>query len=175
MRTLTRSTRRFSRDEQGVAAIEASMVIVVFFAGLVNTVELARYGFSSMEFASATQAGATAAYANCDPAHVPATTKCPNLQTAVTTAVQSTALGDKVSLKGLMTEGWYCIAAGELEYAGPVSSKPADCSGVPGAVGSPALYLGVNTTYTYEPIFPDITVVAALPKTMLRTSWMRMT
>ena len=40
---------------------------------------------------------------------------------AVTTAIQTTQLGDKVTLDGAVTEGYYCVdAAGALQKAASV-------------------------------------------------------
>ena len=140
-----------------------------------NAAEVGRYAFRSNEVGSATQAGAQAAYVACDPAHTPATTNCPNLTTAVTTAIQGTPLGALVSLSGPITEGYYCLNdTNQLVYMADVNSRPADCS----AVGQPTLrsvlYLQVRTTYAYRPMFPALTMVGAFPQAITRTTWMRM-
>lgn len=140
-----------------------------------NSAELARYGYSQMQLSSASEAGASAALAACDTVHLPATANCPSLSAAVNTAIQSTGLGAKVALQGSFTEGYYCLnLSHQLQYVQGPNSKPADCSSVANPSAKPALYLSLTVTYPYTAMFGPSTVVAALPQTMTRTSWMRM-
>jgi DNA-binding beta-propeller fold protein YncE len=172
---LARFLQRFRRETSGVAAIEMAFVTTTLSVAALNAVEIGRYAFDSMEAGQATQAGAQAAYVACDDQHLPATTACPNLNTAVTRAIQSTSLGSDFTLKSI-TEGYYCIDGGThaLVKAGDVGSKPANCSAFGNSSLSPALYLQVNTSFTYQPLFGTLTIGATLPKTVDRSSWMRM-
>lgn len=172
---MTNIFRRFRRDERGVAAIETSLIIGVFSVAMMNAVDVGRYAYILMEAEQATEVGAQAALNACDAQHVPATQSCPNLTSAVTTAIQGTSLGSAVSLNGAITEGYYCVnAAGALVYASDVSSKPSDCSGFGSPGTRPGLYLQVHTQYAYAPIFPGLTVAKTFPKSVQKTSWMRM-
>ena len=167
--------RRFRRDEDGMAAIETALITSVFCVAMLNAVEVGRYAYVVMEAEQATEAGAQAALTACDAQHTPATVNCPALNSAVTTAIQSTSLGSKVSLNGALTEGYYCLdASGTLVYASDVSSKPSDCSayGSPGA--KPGLYLQVYTTYAYAPMFSGLTIGQTFPTSVHKTAWMRM-
>jgi len=104
-----------------------------------------------------------------------ATTNCSALYSSVTTAVQSTSLGDHVYVQGTISEGWYCInSAKALEYVAPVGSKPADCTSVHNDTGSPGLYLAVHATYLYQPIFPGLTIAETFQGNINRTAWMRL-
>lgn len=166
---------RWQRSEDGVAAIEMSLVAGMFCFGILNVAEISRYAFSSMEDATATQMGVAAALAACDVAHLPATVNCAGLNTAVTTALQGTSLGSNVTLSGQITEGYYCVSGtGVLTSVGGPTSPPADCSAASNASGKPALYLKLSTSYTYTPLFGGVTVVGALPHQMTRTAWTRM-
>jgi Flp pilus assembly protein TadG len=152
---LARLLRRFGGAEDGVAAVEMSLIGVVFAAAMINAVEIGRYGLTLMQLNNAAQAGIAAAYRTCDAAHLPATENCPDLATAVATALHSTTLGDDVTVQGQVTEGWYCVnGAKTLQYMADPSSRPADCSAASNATGSPGLYVSVQAQYTYEPIFP---------------------
>ncbi|MDB5428617.1 MAG: hypothetical protein JWR47_433 [Phenylobacterium sp.] len=168
--------RRLGRAEDGVAAIEMSLVGAIFCLGLLNVSEIARYGFDSMQATAATQAGAEAALATCDVAHVPATTNCAGLNNAVATALQSTSLGTQVALKVPLSEAYYCLDnGGALTFVGSAAATPpADCSAVNNATSVPTLYLVVSTSFTYAPMFGGLTVVDRLPQTMTHTAWMRM-
>jgi len=166
---------RLRRSEDGVAAIELSMVGAMFCFGILNVAELSRYAFCEMQDSTATQMGVAAALAACDVAHLPATQNCSGLNAAVTTAVQSTSLGTKVTLNGPLSEGYYCVSGtGALTSVGGPTSPPSDCSGANNAAGKPALYLKLATSYTYTPMFGSVTVVGALPHQFNRTAWTRM-
>ena len=167
--------RRFGEDRDGLAAIEMSLVGVFLSAALINAVEIGRYGMALMQVDNAAQAGAAAANHTCDIEHLPATTICSALYSSVTTAVQSTSLGDHVYVQGTISEGWYCInSAKALEYVAPVGSKPADCTSVHNDTGSPGLYLAVHATYLYQPIFPGLTIAETFQGNINRTAWMRL-
>lgn len=175
MNKIRRLAARLRHADDGVAAVEFSLLCAIFSAGLLNAGELSRYAFVSMQAANATQAGAAAALAACDVAHVPATVSCPGLNDAVSTALQGTSLGSHVALNGPLTEGYYCLNDHHVlvSVSGP-SSPPADCSVAGNPSGVPALYLILTTTYTYTPMFAGLTVVDTLPHAVANTAWMRM-
>lgn len=175
MTRLARHIRAFRRDDRGIAAVEAALITSVFAIATMNAVEVGRYAYVRMEAEMATQAGAQAALVACDAEHVPATTACPGLNAAVATAIQGTSLGSAVTLNGAISEGYYCLnASGALVFASDLSSKPSNCSAVGNWAGRPALYLQVRTRYTYQPMFPGLTIVRTFPALIQKTSWMRM-
>lgn len=155
MTTLVQLFRRFKGAQEGVAAVEMSLIGVVFFGAMINAVEIGRYGLILMQLNNAAQAGVAAAYHTCDAAHLPATQNCPALAGAVGDALKSTTLGDDVALEGQVTEGWYCVTPTKtLQFVAEPLSKPADCSAALNPSGSPGLYLTVQAKYAYTPIFP---------------------
>ncbi|HEY2750074.1 hypothetical protein [Phenylobacterium sp.] len=161
-------------ERSGSAAIELAVIGSILAVAAMNAAEVGRYAVYSNAVGSATQAGAEAALVTCDPAHTPATTNCPTLTTAVTTAIQGTALGTQVSLSGI-TEGFYCLnGSNQLIYMADVNNQPADCSSVGQPTLRSVLYLQVSTTYAYQAMFPQLTMVRAFPQAITRTSWMRM-
>jgi len=167
--------RRFGADERGAAAVETALITGIFAVAVFNVIEVGRYAYVLMEAQQATQAGAEAALNTCDAQHVPATTSCANLTSAVTTAIHGTSLGTKVSLNGAITEGYYCLnAQNALVWASDVNSKPANCSAFGNGAMTPVLYLKVNTSYTYAPIFTGLTIGQTFPTSVRKTSWMRM-
>ena len=167
--------RRFGADERGVAAVEMSLIAGFFTVALFNAMELGRYAYIVAEAHEATQVGAQAAFVACDAQHVPATVNCPDLNTAVTTAIRSTSLGSRVALNGAIDEGYYCLnASNALVYASDVNSKPANCSAFGNAGLTPVLYLRVHTTYSYTPLLRGMTIASSFPATIRKTSWMRM-
>ena len=168
---------RFRRDERGVAAIEMAGVGAFFIIGLVSTTDVGRYAYQTSEVNAAAQAGAQAALVACDVAHTPATLHCDGLEDAVTTAIQSTGLGEDVTIDGAITEGYYCLdTSNNLQLAGPANNKPANCSGVAKASpdATPTLYLQAPVTYTFQPLFPGLTLAQTFAPQIKRTAWMRM-
>jgi Flp pilus assembly protein TadG len=168
--------RGFAADDSGLAAIEMSLVALLLAAALINAVEIGRYAVSIMQVDNAAQMGVSAAYGTCDTEHVPATINCPDLNAAVDTAVTSTSLGTGITRGGTYSEGWYCVNASNVlqlvaTYASP---KPADCSSIGKPSASPGLYLGVEATYPFQPMFPGMTLAATFTSPIRRTAWVRM-
>jgi Flp pilus assembly protein TadG len=163
-------------DKRGVAAIEFSLFAMFLTFAIMNVVDVSTYIYQRLEVENATQVGAQAAWKACDLAHLPASTNCPALPTAVQTAVKSTSLGTKVSLQtGSPSEGYYCVnATNALQYISGTSSKPADCT----AAGTPSLkpgdYIKVQTTFPYAPLFPGITIAGFFATPITRTALMRL-
>jgi hypothetical protein len=96
--------------------------------------------------------------------------------TAVTNALHSTSLGTAVSLvSGSPSVGYYCVnSSNALQYVSNISSKPADCT----AAGTPSLqpgyYIQVQTTFTYAPIFPGMSISGTFPTPINSASLMRL-
>jgi hypothetical protein len=110
---------------------------------------------------------------------LPATTDCSTLAasvTAVQNALGSTSLGTRVALvSGSPSVGYYCVnSSNALQYVSAISSKPADCT----AAGTPSLqpgyYFQVQTTFTYAPLFPGLSVTGTFPTPINRTAIMRL-
>jgi hypothetical protein len=143
---------------------------------VLNVADVSSFFIDELQVHEATQMGVQAAWATCDLNHVPATTKCPNMNSAVTAAIHSTSLGSSVTLvSGSPSEGFYCVnSGGNLQYMADVSSPPNDCSGAGNGGVPPADYVEVQTTYTYTPIFGGASVASLLPSTITSTSWVRL-
>jgi Flp pilus assembly protein TadG len=170
------SWRTVSRDVRGLATIEFGMIAGFLAFAVLNVADVSSFLFDELQVNEATQMGAQAAWAACDLNHVPATLKCPALNDAVSTAVQSTSLGNSVTLvAGFPSEGFYCVnAGGTLQYMADPSSPPNDCSAAGNGGVPPADYVEVQTTYTYTPIFGGASVASLLPATITSTSWVRL-
>jgi hypothetical protein len=169
--------RQFAREQAGTAAIELAGAGLFLAFGVMNVADIARYAYETSDVSHAAQTGAEAALVTCNLDHVPATLNCPALQSAVTSAIQSTGLGSSVELNGPISEAYYCrTTAGALGRAGPASNKPVDCSSVanPAAGATPTLYLSVSVTYAFQPLFPGATLAQTFAPNIVRTAWMRM-
>ncbi|MBV9396323.1 MAG: pilus assembly protein [Methylobacteriaceae bacterium] len=175
---------RFRSDARGAAAVEFGFVGVMFITGILNAFEVGRFAYEKMQVENAAYAGAQAAWKTCDFTMLPATqmqtatqtTKCPNLNTAVTAAIQATSLGSKVALSSAgITEAYYCVnTSGTLQSVGSVSSKSANCSAAGNANVSPADYIQVNVTFSYTPLLPMTVMGVHGASTITKTSWMRL-
>jgi len=136
-------------DRRGVAAVEFGLFAIFLSLALANVADVSIYIYQRMQAENATQAAVQAAWKACDVSHLPATTNCPGLTTAVQNAVKSTSLGTSVALvSGSPSEGYYCVnSSNALQHVSNVSSKPADCT----AAGMPSLqpgdYIKVQTTF----------------------------
>jgi Flp pilus assembly protein TadG len=167
---------RFRAGAKGMVAVEFALTGTMLAYGLLNAVDLGYYIYRRMEVENAADVGAQAATKTCDQAHLPATTNCSGLNTAITSAIQNTSLGTAVSLaSGYPTEGYYCTnSSNVLQYVSSVSSKPSNCSAAGNASASPADYLQVQVTAPYQALF-GVSVLGVLTWTSITTtSWMRM-
>jgi Flp pilus assembly protein TadG len=169
-------TRAIWADQRGVAAVEFGLFVIFLSLALVNVTDVSIYIYQRMQAENATQVAAQAAWKACDLPQLPATTNCTGLTTAIQNALASTSLGTSVSLvSGSPSEGYYCVnSSNALQYVSDVSSKPADCT----AAGMPSLqpgdYLQVQTTFTYTPLFPGLSVSSTFPTPINRTAIMRL-
>jgi Flp pilus assembly protein TadG len=167
---------RFGAGAKGMVAVEFALTGTMLAFGLMNAVDLGYYIYRRMEVENAADVGAQAATITCKQAQLPATTNCPGLNAAITSAIQSTSLGTAVALaSGYPTEGYYCTnSSNVLQYVSSVSSKPSNCSAAGNASASPADYLQVQVTTPYQALF-GVSVMGVLAWTSINmTSWMRM-
>jgi Flp pilus assembly protein TadG len=174
---MRRTIRRLIRHQGGAAAVEMAAVGALFLVASMSAADIGRYAYQTSEVNAAAQAGAQAALVACDVEHTPATINCPELNQAVTTAIQTTGLAQNVTLVGAITEGYYCLDTNNvLQKAGPASAEPADCSKVANANpdAAPTLYLQVPVTYSFQALFPGLTLAQTFAPTIKRTAWMRM-
>ena len=171
-----RSSNTLTNDVRGLASIEFAFIAGFLCYALLNVTDVSLFLFDQLELNNATQMGAQAAWATCDLNHLPASTKCPSMNGAITTAVQSTTLGTNVTVvSGYPTEAYYCVnGSGALTWVSTVSSPPNNCSAAGNAATVPADYVKIQATYTYAPLFPGLSVGSALPTAVTATSWVRL-
>jgi Flp pilus assembly protein TadG len=176
LRRLRKSLEAFGRDRRGTAAIEFAFFASFLSVATLNVAEISVYIFQRMQVENATQMAVQAAWKTCDTSHLPATTNCPGLNTAVSNSVQSTPLGSRVRLQsGSPSEGYYCVnAANVLQYMGSINDKPVDCSAAGNAGAAPADYIQIQTTFDYAPMFSGLTVGGLFSSTIQRTTVMRL-
>ena len=178
-RELAGKIKAISADQRGVAAIEFGIFSVLLALALANVVDVTMYLYQRMQAENATEVAAQAAWKKCDLTVLPLTTDCSTLAasvTAVQSALGSTSLGTRVALvSGSPSVGYYCVnSSNALQYVSNISSKPADCT----VAGTPSLqpgyYIQVQTTYTYTPIFPGMSISGTFPTPINSASLMRL-
>ena len=168
--------KALSSERRGVAAIEFALFAGFLSFALVNVVDVSVFVYQGMQAENAAQVAAHAVWKACDLSHLPATTNCPGLTSAVNNSLASTSLGTRISLaSGSPSEGYYCVnSSNELQYVSDISSKPADCSaaGMPGL--QPGDYIQVQTTFPYAPLFPGISVTSTFTTPINSTALIRL-
>jgi Flp pilus assembly protein TadG len=164
---------RFWRDERGAAAAEFALILTLLAIPVLNVVDLGNYVYQRMELDNATQVGAQAVWAavggsNCK-TPVTVSGNCPNLSTTISTAMQSTPLGNKVNLIST-GENYYCVnSSGALVVTGSLSSRPTCSDGQ--AAGD---YVLITANYTYSAVFTGVSIVSLLTNPIARTAWSRL-
>ncbi len=189
LRRFAAAAARWAEGTAGVAAVEFALVASFLAVGMLNVVDIARYGYLRMQVENAAQSGAQAAWGACNStSKLPATdsTKCSGLASAVTTAVHSTTLASNVSEpSGSPAEGYYCgTTSGTLTLVGtagtvgsPPCGQPASCSAVSGAANptaAPGDYVKISVTYTFVPLFGGLSMAALLTTPITKSTWTRM-
>jgi Flp pilus assembly protein TadG len=168
--------RAFPQDACATAAIEFAGAAMFLVMGLLNATDLGYYMYQRMEVENAAHAGAQAAWKTCydQSSMLPATENCPGLNGAITTAIQSTSLGNAVALaSGYPTEGYYCVnSSNVLQSVGSLSAKPSDCSAAGSSTTSPGDYVQVEVTYAYSPLFAVSVMGLSSVRSIIKTSWM---
>jgi Flp pilus assembly protein TadG len=176
VRSARRISPKFQKDARGLATIEFALIVSFLSYAVLNVADTAIFMFDQLQVNYATQMGAQAAFATCDYNHLPATINCPGLSSAVTTAVHSTSLGAATSVQtGFPAEAYYCVnSSGALQAVGTLTSKPANCAAAGSSSTFPGDYVLVQTTYTYAPIFPGLTVASTFPTSITDSAWVRL-
>jgi Flp pilus assembly protein TadG len=167
----------YRSDQDGAAAAEFALVLTLLAIPILNVVDFSLYAWNRMQLDNAAQIAVQAAWATCiPPTFLPATSNCPGMSAAVTTAAQSTSLGAGVTVSST-TENYYCVntVTNALVTVGTFpGTKPSDCSAVGSASDSPGDYLKVTVSYAYTPVFPGVTIVSLLTTPVVREAWMRL-
>jgi Flp pilus assembly protein TadG len=170
------SLRMFMQCHAGVAGIEFALVAGTLCLLMLNALDVADYIYRRMQVENAAQMGAQAAWKACDPTKLPATKLCSGLGAAVTAAVQGTSLGSSVSVpSGALSEDYYCLdSAGVLQPVGALDARPVDCSATSMPTAQPGNYIRISVTYSYRPLFSDLTVARFFDTPIQSTSYMRL-
>ncbi len=171
---MPRRDASLKEDHRGIAAVEFAITAPIALLVLINVYDISVYISQRMTVQTAAQSAVQAIWRTCDTAHVPATTLCPASNSAATTAIQSTAFGNKITL-AKTTEGYYCVnSSGALQYVSDVSHKPLDCT----AAGSPTLtpgdYIQVQAQFSYVPLFAASSAANLFATPITASAWMRL-
>jgi Flp pilus assembly protein TadG len=144
--------------------IEFALIAPIFLVLIMNILDFSLLIWARMQVDYSAQMGGQAAYKTCSTGTLPATTNCTNLNTKVTTAIQSTSLGTAVTLSsGYPAETYYCVSGTTLQSVGSYSSPPSpfNCSAAGSASTTPGDYIEVDVTYSYAPTFAGLSLASA--------------
>jgi len=171
-----RGWRSLKGDKSGLASVEFAFIVTILAFSLLNVSDIAVFMFDKIQVNNATQMGAQAVWAACDSNHLPVSVKCSGMNSAVTAAVQSTSLGTAVTIQtGYPSDAFYCVnTSGALQYVSTATTPPNNCTAAGSAGTAPAEYVQVQTSYTYTPIFPGLSVASVFPAAITATSWVRL-
>ncbi len=186
--------RRFWRDTRGAAAVEMALVTAVLALPVLNVVDLGVYAYQTMQVSNAAETGGQAAWTTCNTAALwPATTKCANLSSTVSTSINNNpSTGTDLSLQSsypTLVEGYYCAdTTGALvqvpgSTTGTVSSPTAslggntNCSKVTNAASPtspPGDYVHITVSYAFTSLMPGFSVASLLPSPITSSAWVRL-
>lgn len=165
--------RRYWVSQSGAAAAEFALVLLLLTLPVLNVIDIGLYVFKRMELDNAAQVAVQAAWATCAiNGYVPATvnSNCPNLSSAMSTALRSTALGTDVSITST-SEQYCCPGTTSPSCQGSVATTtPSACS----SGDKPGDYIFITASYSYAPLFPDVSVASLLTTPIIRQAWMRL-
>lgn len=170
--------RTFVRDDDGAAAAEIGMFVLIVVPLLLNLADLGGYVYQRMEVYNAAQAGAQAAFANCSvkPA---SSTNCPNMSTAVTSAVRSTILGSDVIWSNSATiwtnpdVTYYCPNSATNSLVSQAGATPM-CSATTSTNTTPGTYAKITVSYNFRPMFAGATIASLFTTPITTTTYMRL-
>jgi Flp pilus assembly protein TadG len=157
---------QWAREDRGAAAVEFAVWMVIIVWPLLNVVDLGVYVFQKMQVDNAGQAAAAQVFNNCGQTTLsPILANCSGakLTSGADSGAHSTSLGSDVTV-AYKTE---CVG-GTLKSGGDPS-----VTACPSGMSS-GDYIGVTVSYTYHPVFPNLTVTSILDSAMGKIAWMRM-
>jgi Flp pilus assembly protein TadG len=167
---------RYLRDDNGAAAAETAIFVLVLAPIILNLVDLGAYAYKRMQVENAAQAGAQAAWATCTKPPASAS-NCQYLSSAVTGAVAGTSLSNTVVWSNASAftgtppasdAGYFCPDG--ANNALTASSLGSTCTKTGAKAG---YYVKIAVSYPFQPIFTGFSVAALLPTPITRTTWMR--
>lgn len=172
MRGLT-NFRRFIRDRSGAVAAETALVSGFLALLIVQVLDFGWFAYCSVQIRMAAQAAAARAATACsEDALLPATQNCPGLKAKMEAAANEVSIGGTITISD-PDEGYFCHDNNNaLVEVGALDNKPADCMPY-SATATPADFVYVTATYTFNPIFPGVSAVSYLGGAMTADGWMR--
>jgi Flp pilus assembly protein TadG len=170
--------RAYFRNQRGAAAVEFAMMLGAFTVALPSAIDLGVYAYDSMQVRHSAQMGLQAVWAACS--SLPVTSQCATAgSNAVTTGAQQTSLGANVTVSSSIERysctnssgALYTIATGT--FASPLGTNSSLCASSDRTT-VPGDYLTTTVTYTYSPVFANISVASLLGTSITSTATMRL-
>jgi Flp pilus assembly protein TadG len=152
------AVRRLSADQRGASAVEFGLIALILVPLLLNVIDFSFLIWARMQVDYAAAVGAQAAYNMC----LSDKDNCQNNWNGpVAAAANSTSLGTLDS--SAASERYYCTVGTTLQppdgLPPPASSLPPDCGAQGDPNTKPARYVRVNVTYTFAPLFAELSLV----------------
>jgi Flp pilus assembly protein TadG len=157
---LGRKLTAYAGEQHGAAAVEMAIWLIFLVPALLNAFDLSLYTYQQMQVKQAAQVAAAAAFASCSQqGYASLSSSCSGFTNIINNAAQ-TATSLTSSVTASTAEGNYCVSGttGGLVTTGCTTT---------------AHYLLVTTTFTYTPMFRNVTVTSLLPSSISSTAWVR--
>jgi Flp pilus assembly protein TadG len=163
---------KWAREERGAAAVEFALWLGVIVWPLLNVYDLGLYVFQKIQVDNAGQAAVQQLFNACGQTTAsPILTNCSSAKVSngLSYGIQSTSLGTDITVL-YVTE---CVG-GKLQNSGDYTADPSIASkNCPSSTGD---YVAVTPSFTYHPLFKNVTVTSILKDntSMGSIAWMKM-
>jgi Flp pilus assembly protein TadG len=164
---------RYWRDEQGGAAAELGIFLLILVPIFLNLFDIGMYLYERTQVENAAQAGAQAAWATCN--KPPATAaNCQYLANSVASAVAGSRLGTRVSwdnsagFPSASDAGYFCPDGANNALTSATEGQ--DCISTGDDAG---YYVKIRVRHDFDPIFDGATVATLFTTPMMRETWIR--
>jgi len=201
--------RKLLARDDGGSAVEMALFAPIFLLPLVSVVDFGLYMYTRIQVEFAAQATVAAVHRACAFTNIPITneTKCTSavrnaqtLKSVIDSAVQSSSLGNRVTVTNTCSSGsncwdiesYYCVNSsgrlqevttgltrGKVSTSGAASTSAATtqptCSSVPGGstTQKPGDYLNIKASFYYRPVFGPISIGSLLQGNVTKEAFLR--
>ncbi|WP_162925208.1 hypothetical protein [Aurantiacibacter odishensis] len=182
---VARRARVFRRDRSGSVGAEMAFVAGFLAILIAQILDFGWMAYCSVQVRTAAQAAAAEAASLCQQeTDLPATINCEttqsiDLQEKMEQAANRVSIGD-ASIPRIVvsepSEGYFCQDSNEtLVEVGTLASPPAaDACATYGTAEEPGIYVYATASYTFNPLFPGLSVASVLGNPLTAEGWMRL-
>lgn len=149
------------------------MFLLILAPLILNLVDIGLYVFQRMEVENAANSGAQAMFANCSASDFNTCDKT-NVNNAITSAVQSTILGNKVAWQNSGTFWTDVTKYCPDQATNSLVVQSTQCSSTTSTGDFPGTYAKITVRYPFAPAFPGVTLASGLTGNIDYTTYVRL-